>query len=263
MYLLPGIIDVHTHFAEPNAGFGEDWEKGSEAAAAGGVTTVLTMPGTYPPAKSISLLEEKRACAASKSTVDYGFHFAASVDNEDEIRRVENVASVKIQMSSTACNIPYRGDAVYAEEMKVRNDYVLYEELKILAEKHLLATVHAENNTMSEYLKDRLVKAGRNDPEAFAESRPPVSAAEAVGRAAILARFAGAKLHLCHISTGLEAEILARNKNTQAMSSEAAVHHLFLSLDDFRKHGNLLKTIPPLRTKKTVRRSGTASETAS
>lgn len=249
MYLLPGIVDVHTHFSEPGSDYGEDWTTGSAAAAAGGVTTVLTMPGMQSPAKSIQLLEEKRAHAASKAGVDYGFHFAASVDNAEEIRKVENVASIKIQMSSTAGSIPLHGDSVYVEEMKVRNDYVLFEELKILAEKKLLATVHAENNVITEYLKERMIKAGRNDPSAFSESRPRVSAAEAAGRVALLARIAGARLHICHVTTGLETEVLARNKNSQALSSEAALHHLFLSYADLEKRKSILKTVPPLRGK--------------
>jgi dihydroorotase (multifunctional complex type) len=249
MYLLPGIVDVHTHFSEPGAGSGDDWYNGTAAAAAGGVTTVLSMPGTLPPATSVNLLEEKRAIAASGSMVDYGFHFAASIDNTDEIRKVENVASVKFQMASTAGSFPLHGDSVFTEEMKVRNDYVLFEALKILAEKKLLATVHAENNAMIEYLKDKLIKAKRNDPLAYAESRPPLCAAEAVGRAALLARIAGARMHMCHVSTGRETEVLARNKNTQALTSEAALHHLFLSSDDLKARGSILKTVPPLRSK--------------
>jgi dihydroorotase len=121
MYLLPGIVDVHTHFSEPGSSSGEDWKKGTAAAAAGGVTTVLSMPGTQPPATTVALLEEKRAIADSLSMVDYGFHFAASVDNADEIRKVEKVASVKFQMSSTAGSFPLHGDHVFNEEMKVRN----------------------------------------------------------------------------------------------------------------------------------------------
>jgi dihydroorotase (multifunctional complex type) len=249
LYLLPGIIDVHTHMREPGSNFEEDWHTGSAAAAAGGVTTVLDMPDTQPPTTTISLLQEKRAIAASKSTVDYGFHFAAAVENAGELRKVANVASVKFYMSSTAASYPIRGDYVFLEEMKIKNDYVFYEDLRLLAERGLLATVHAENNTIADYLKDKYIKAGRNDPMAYAESRPPICAAEALGRAALLARIAGAKMHLAHVSTSYEVEILERNKNFQPLSSEAAIYHLFLSADDYKKRGGILKTTPPLRSK--------------
>jgi dihydroorotase (multifunctional complex type) len=249
LYLLPGIIDVHTHLREPGTSFEEDWHTGSAAAAAGGVTTVLDMPDTQPPVTTVSLLQEKRAIAASKSTVDYGFHFAAAVENADELRRVENVASVKFYMCSTASSYPIHGDYVFLEEMKVKNDYVFYEDLRLLSERGIMATVHAENNAIADYLKDKYIKAGRNDPMAYADSRPPICAAEAAGRAALLARIAGAKMHLVHVSTGYELEILERNKNFQPLSSEAATYHLFLSADDYKKRGGILKTTPPLRSK--------------
>jgi len=249
LYLLPGVIDVHTHLREPGANFEEDWHTGSAAAAAGGVTTVLDMPDTQPPTTTVSLLEEKRAIAASKSIVDYGFHFAASVENAEELRKVANVASVKFYMCSTAASYPIQGDYVFLEEMKVKNDYIFYEDLRLLSEKGMLATVHAENNTIADYLKDKYLKAGRNDPMAYADSRPPMCAAEAAGRAALLARIAGTKLHIVHVSTGYEVEILERNKNFQPLSSEAATYHLFLSADDYKKQGGLLKTTPPLRSK--------------
>jgi dihydroorotase len=249
LHLLPGVIDVHTHLREPGANFEEDWHTGSAAAAAGGVTTVLDMPDTQPPTTTISLLQEKRSIAASKSTVDYGFHFAAAVENAEELRKVANVASVKFYMSSTAASYPIGGDYVFLEEMKIKNDYVFYEDLRLLAERGMLATVHAENNTIADYLKDKYIKAGRTDPMAYADSRPPICAAEAAGRAALLARIAGAKLHIAHVSTGYEVEILERNKNFQPLSSEAAAYHLFLSSDDYKKRGSILKTSPPLRAK--------------
>jgi dihydroorotase len=249
LYLLPGVIDVHTHLREPGTSFEEDWHTGSSAAAAGGVTTVLDMPDTQPPTTTTSLLEEKRAIAASGSTVDYGFHFAASGEKADELRKVENVASVKFYMSSTAASYPIHGDYVFLEEMKIKNDYVFYEDLRLLAERGMLATVHAENNTIADYLKDKYLKAGRNDPMAYAESRPPICAAEAAGRAALFARIAGAKMHLAHVSTGYEVEILERNKNFQPLTCEATTYHLFLTADDYKKRGGILKTTPPLRSK--------------
>jgi len=249
LYLLPGVIDVHTHFCEPGAGSEEDWRSGSAAAAAGGVTTVLDMPDNQPPTTTVSLLEEKRSIASSKSTVDYGFHFAAASENAVELRRVDNIASVKFYMSSTAGSYPVHEDYVFLEDMKIKNDYVFYEDLMLLAERNIPATVHAENNNMIEYLRDKYMKAGRSDPLAYAESRPPICAAEAAGRAALLARIAGAKLHICHVSTGYEVDLLERNKNFQILSSEATIHHLLLSLDDYRKRGGILKTSPPLRSK--------------
>ncbi len=237
-YILPGLIDVHVHFREPGLSSEEDWYTGSRAAAAGGVTTVIDMPNTKPSTITPELLEKKRKIAESKSIVDYGFHFGATTENIEELKGIERIASVKFYMSSTTGN------------MLVGNDAIFFEELKVLAKRGLLATVHAENNNMVEYWAEKLIKSGRTDPIAYSESRPDVSSAEAAGRAILLSGIAGSKLHICHISTRLEVELLERNKNFHPnLTSEVTPHHLFLTKGDMKKLGNFAKTNPPLRSK--------------
>jgi dihydroorotase len=98
--VLPGIIDPHVHFREPGLTHKEDFRSGSFAAAAGGITTVLDMPNTLPPTTTVALLEAKRRLARA-SVVNYGFHFAATSDNIEEIKRARNIASVKVFMNVT------------------------------------------------------------------------------------------------------------------------------------------------------------------
>jgi dihydroorotase len=249
MHVLPGLIDAHVHFREPGSSSEEDWITGSSAAAAGGVTTVLDMPNTQPPTTTAKLLEEKREIAESKSIVDYGFHFAAAAGSMGELKKVKDIASVKLYMCSTAGSFQAHSDFVFCEELKIRNDYLFFEELKAIAQAGFVASVHAENSTIAGYLKDKLVKGGRNDAAAYADSKPPLCAAEAAGRAILLSRIAEVKLHICHISTLYEVELLERNKNFQSLTCEVSPHHLFLSVDDFKKTGNKLKTSPPLRSR--------------
>ncbi len=94
--VMPGIIDSHVHFREPGMEHKEDFESGSKAAAAGGITTFIDMPNTKPATTTAKLLEEKRKLAAKKSIVNYGFHFGASFDNLSELDKIANVASIKI-----------------------------------------------------------------------------------------------------------------------------------------------------------------------
>lgn len=236
-YILPGLIDVHVHFREPGASSKEDWSTGSMAAAAAGITTVIDMPNTQPPTTTSELLEKKKKIAGSKSIVDYGFHFGASTENIEELKKVSGIASVKFYMSSTTGNL------------LIGNDAIFFEELRVLAERNLLSTVHAENNGMVEYWTERLMKSERTDPMAYAESRPNVCAAEAAGRAILLSRIAGARLHLCHINTREEVELLERNKTSGNLTAEATPHHLFLTEEDMKKLGNFAKTNPPLRSR--------------
>lgn len=100
-WLLPGLIDSHVHFREP----GGHSHKGtyaseSRAAAAGGVTSVLTMPNTDPFTSTRDVLEQVRHCA-SRSVVDYGFHFHVAADNLAELAAVRNVAAFKLYMNET------------------------------------------------------------------------------------------------------------------------------------------------------------------
>jgi len=236
-YILPGLIDVHVHFREPGASSKEDWNTGSFAAASSGITTVLDMPNTQPPTTTVKLLDKKREIAASKSTVDFGFHFGASTENMDELRKVEKIASVKFYMSSTIGNL------------FVGNDAVLFEELKILAERDIPGIFHAENREMVQHYMQRLINEGRMDPEAYSDARPNICAAEAVNRIIFLSKMAKNRLHFCHVSTKEEVDIIARNKSILPLTAEVCPHHLFLNKEDLRKLGSLVKTNPPLRSK--------------
>jgi len=98
--IIPGLIDGHVHFREPGHTHKEGFLTGSMAAAAGGITTFLDMPNTNPPTTDLQRLDEKRKLA-KKSLVNFGFHFGSTNDNIAEIKKVNDVASVKVYMDST------------------------------------------------------------------------------------------------------------------------------------------------------------------
>jgi len=95
-YVLPGIIDAHTHMRTPGLTHKEDFKTGSSACAAGGITTFLDMPNTVPATISVKALNDKRRFASQDSIVNYGFYIAAIGSNFDEIKHAENIAGVKI-----------------------------------------------------------------------------------------------------------------------------------------------------------------------
>lgn len=97
-YVIPGIIDPHTHMRDPGLSYKEDFLSGSKACAKGGITTFLDMPNTIPNTVTEDILNEKRENSKNRSYVDYGFHFGGSrKDNSIEISKVKNsVASTKL-----------------------------------------------------------------------------------------------------------------------------------------------------------------------
>ena len=114
MIVLPGMIDCHVHCREPGLTQKEDFLTASKAAAAGGVTTMLDMPNTKPATTSVELLNQKRELA-KKSVVNYGFHFGATMDNLNQIKHANNIASVKVFMNETTGNLIMTDDTWIAK----------------------------------------------------------------------------------------------------------------------------------------------------
>lgn len=129
-WVLPGVIDVHTHMRDPGLSYKEDFETGSKACAKGGVTTFIDMPNTVPNTTTDEILKEKERNSEGRSYVDYGFHFGGSrLDNSEEIKKVrKRVASTKIFLNMST------GDMLVEEDKVLEN---LFKESKIVS-------VHAE-----------------------------------------------------------------------------------------------------------------------
>ena len=228
-YLLPGLIDVHVHFRTPGMTKKEDWLTGSKAALAGGVTTVLDMPNTLPPTVDARALEEKRALVNKKALVNYGFYVGATSKNLQKIKKLKNIAGVKIFMARST------GDLL----MDNKEDLELF----MSAGKQLLA-VHAENeDCIAEHSKKHEKSRAVNIHSLV---RPIECAQKAVKDALHLAKKHNARLHLCHASSEKELEIIKKFKNSN-ISVEVTPHHLFLTEKDYKKYRNLVKVNPPLR----------------
>ncbi|MGL5350080.1 MAG: dihydroorotase [Cetobacterium sp.] len=131
-WVLPGVIDAHTHMRDPGLDYKEDFETGSMACAKGGVTTFIDMPNTVPNTTTEEILTAKERNSEKRSYVDYGFHFGGSrLDNSEEIKKVKRrVASTKIFLNMST------GDMLVEEDKVLEN---LFKESKIVS-------VHAEED---------------------------------------------------------------------------------------------------------------------
>jgi dihydroorotase len=235
-FLFPGLIDVHVHFRDFEEKEKEDWSNGSKAAVAGGVTTVLDMPNNKPAITSRELLEKKGTIASKKSLVNFGFHFAATNENVDEIKKVEGISSVKFYIGSTT------GDLLI-ENAKI------FEYFNILGKRKILATIHGEDEQMLEYY-EKIVKAkGKKDVLSYADSRPNICASEAMNKIIYFSKFFKNEVHFCHVSTFEEVDLL-RKHHFKWLSSEVTPHHLLLSKKHLKKLKGFGKVNPPLRSEK-------------
>ena len=238
LHILPGAIDVHVHFRDPGYPHKEDFESGSAGAAFGGVTTVFDMPNTVPTVSSPEALADKHRIAASKSYVDYGLY---AVLGEDSMAHVPaliegGVVGFKLYMGNTFGRIacPTTG--------------AMLEACEIVAPTGKRIALHAETNSIMERREARLRAAGINTPIAHLASRPAVVAIEAVSRAAVLAEWTGARIHILHISSAAELRPLAEAKARGVdVTGETCPHYLLLSESDYDRVGGIVRVNPPVR----------------
>ena len=240
LYILPGAIDVHVHFRDPGYPQKEDFASGTAAAAFGGVTTVFDMPNTLPTINNAEALADKHKIASAKAYVDYGLY---AVLGEDSIEHVDalidgGVIGFKLYMGNTFGRIPSPTTGAMLEAFEV------------VAPTGKRISLHAETNSIMERREARLRASGRIESIAHLAARPAVVAVEAVARAAILAEWTGARIHVLHISSAAELQPLAEAKARGVdITGETCPQYLLLSETDYDKFGGVVRVNPPVREK--------------
>ena len=237
-YIIPGVIDDQVHFREPGLTHKGDIREGSRAAAAGGVTSFMDMPNVKPPTVTNELLREKQQIAKENSAVNYSFYLGATVDNIDEIKKVDphTTCGIKIFMGSSTGNMLV--DSREALE-------------KIFAESPILIATHCEDSpTIDRNLELYKQQYGEDIPpfcHPLIRSRECCYTSSSL--AAELARKHNSRLHILHLSTKEELELLDQGPRTQKhITGEVCVHHLWFNDQAYHTKGNLVKWNPAIKT---------------
>jgi allantoinase len=245
LVVLPGAIDMHSHFEDPGHTEREDFTTGTMAAAAGGFTTVLEHPLTYPPVTTAQLYREKREMARRKVVTDFGLWGALTAPSIPEIRDqwAEGAGAFKAFMPISDPSYPNVSDAEFLDGMR---------EVKAL---DALVLVHAESDSLLQAGLARMQAAGRVDPLAHHEARPAFVEEEAVHRALFLAAHADVRIQIVQVSSPLSAELVRGEKlRGRPVSMEICPHHLLLDLDDLVRLGPYGMCAPALRPRELVER---------
>lgn len=230
-YVLPGLIDPHVHFRDPGLTQKEDFKTGSEAAAAGGFTTVIDMPNTIPKTNTYKAYKEKLEIANKKSVIN--FKLQAGVNTLEEMEKIMELDPVSFKIF-----------------MDLEDDETLeniFKDLAILKEKtqyNGLVAAHCEKQSI--ILENMEKYKDSTDPIAYSYVRNSLSEEESVKQAIELASKNNLQLHICHLSSK-KALKMAKDAN---VSYEFTPHHLLLSNDYYNKLGTFVKTNPPLREEK-------------
>ncbi len=243
LVVFPGGVDMHTHLREPSRIEREDFAHGTASAAAGGISTVIDMPQADPLVADVASFRQKRDAAARGSVVDFGLHAAAigqSIDRMAELK-AEGVMAFKAFLCASSPGYPRLNDAA------------LLHTLRAVRELDAMLIVHAENDDMLQDGLARMAAAGRKDPLAHAECRPPIVEIEAVERAILLARASGARLHIAHASTADSVRAVARARGAGAeISCETCPQYLVMDLDDLQRLGPWARCAPAIRERAEV-----------
>ena len=238
-YLIPGCIDDHVHFRDPGLTHKADMHTESCAAARGGVTSVMDMPNCNPQTITLEAVEAKFADAKEKCLVNHSFYLGATTDNIDEVRRVnpKTICGVKLFMGSST------GGMLVDQDERIE---------AIFNESPTLIALHCEDqNIISANTAKYKEETSSDDPDV--SYHPLIRSEEAcyqsTAKAVALAKKTGAKIHIMHISTARELELLQQGDlKDKQVTAEVCLPHLYYTDADYATYGTRIKCNPAVKT---------------
>lgn len=235
LHVLPGIIDSQVHFREPGLTHKEDLETGTKAAILGGVTTIFEMPNTNPATTTKEAFEEKLRRANGRAHCNYAFFVGGAHDNIAQIQELEllpHCSGVKIFMGSSTGTL------------LVEDDETLE---KLMSRGHRRMIFHSEDEMR---LRERKhIASDMADVHYHPVWRDVETAVLSTQRLLRLARKTGRRIHVLHVSTAEEMDLLKENKDIATV--EVLPQHLTLYAPDcYDRLGTYAQQNPPIREKR-------------
>jgi dihydroorotase len=229
--VLPGVIDTQVHFREPGLEWKEDLQSGSLAAVMGGVVGVFEMPNTEPTTTDPDALADKLIRAAGRMHCDHAFYVGGTHENArvlGELERLPGCCGVKVFMGASTGTLLVQDDEGVEQ---------------VLRHVNRRAAFHSED----EYrLADRRPLARTGDWTSHPEVRDAQSAIQSTERLVRIAKALGKRIHVLHVTTAQEIEILARNNDVASV--ELTPQHLTLTAPDaYERLKGFAQMNPPIR----------------
>jgi dihydroorotase len=228
LYILPGLIDIHVHLRDLKQTDKEDYETGTMAAAAGGVTTVVDMPNSNPPVLDKKTLDEKIARALESRYVNVGFYAGIPYNIEHfDAQMLRNILGLKVYPHA-----PLDKETKYNKN-RIRDCMKLARasEIPLLFHPESPAVNKVPKN-LEEFFLAHSCESETNSLQSFIDAKIEYEA----------------RLHVCHVSCATTARLVHENRAEDTLTAEVTPHHLFLSGGDFPHDDGIAKILPPLRS---------------
>lgn len=236
--VTPGLIDMHTHFREPGQEAKEDFASGSRAGAAGGYTTIATMPNTSPVVDDAALVTSLKKRAEDVAVIHIRIIGAVTKNQEGK-----ELAELGDMVEAGA--VAFSDDGHFDPSAKVllsAYDYLVPFDKAIIN--------HEEETTLVE---DGAMNEGHRSAMLGIKGRPIVAEDIAVARDIMLAEYAGGHVHVAHISSGRAVQLVREAKARGVrVTTEVTPHHLTMTEELVDPRDSATKVNPPLRTAKDV-----------
>ena len=233
LHVLPGVIDSQVHFREPGNEHKETLESGMKSAAMGGVTAVFEMPNTNPLTITNEAIDDKLERAKKSPWTDYAFYLGGTEHYAKELAKWENmkgVCGIKIFMGAST------GDLLSASDDELE---------AVLSNGKRVVAIHAEDEYIMQENK-KTILGNSNDVKLHGKWRSEESCLSATTRLLRIARKHNRRVHVLHITTAQEMELLAKNKDIASV--EVLPIHLTLHAPEcYERLGTFAQQNPPVR----------------
>jgi dihydroorotase len=237
--LFPGLVDVHVHLREPGLTHKEDFESGTRAAAAGGVTTLMVMPTDNPWTETPEDLLAKRALAKGHLYVDVGFQVAVGKGDID-LAALRSLGAASLEVFTADVPERYRHDTLAA----------LTSVLRRIGGSGIPIGVSPGDQSILEASNDG------GSVQDFIVRRPPLAEAAGITRAILGAYETGSVIHIRQINSAVGVETLRCLKHLADVSAETTPQNLLFTVADYETYGNAIKASPPFRGRSDIQALG-------
>lgn len=235
LVVMPGLVDTHVHINEPGRTDWEGFETATQAAAAGGITTLVDMPlNSSPVTVTVSALEQKIIASEGKRWVDVGFHAGVVPGHTKDLGALIDAGVLGAKAFLVHSGI---------DDFPAASEEVLREAMPVLAGRGVPLLAHAELESVKPP-----PRGDARSYRAWLASRPPAWELDAIELLIRLCREYGTRLHIVHLSAAGAVPMLIRAKaEGLPITVETCPHYLFFNAEEIPDGATLFKCAPPIR----------------